>query len=174
MSVLRVNVMITWLGLAGVLLAVGCTPTTTPQTTKPPVPPKPAEQIQQVMISATPYALNLDGQGGPDGVGVRVFFQQPGSDAPATVEGRLEFQLYLNVVDQAQLAQSRCFYAWTYQGEELKPHLRYGIWGFGYAFELNWGPNVPPAQAVTIVARYTQPNGRTVVSAPVSIGMGRQ
>ncbi len=134
-------------------------------------PPAPVARADEMLLRTSTVAVDLDGEPGPDGVAARVeLFKAPGA-LPVAVKGTLEFYLYEGVVAPDALSKAKPFRIWRFAGPQLSPYLVRGIVGWGYTVPLSWGKNAPMASAVTLSARYVDPDGRSTYAMPVTIAL---
>ena len=129
------------------------------------------------LLANPPVALNLDGLPGNDGVRMYLFCE---SDAkPASANGVLEMLLYeytdrSAMVHPAELLTSAPRATWTYSAEKLiskGTREMYDIWG--YRIGLIWDANTAPrTKRIVVIAKYTCPSGKIVLSAPANFSMG--
>lgn len=156
---------VVWAGL----LAAGCAPAAGPLGG-----PATLGRVDRLDLWVAPAALDLDGQGGPDGVNMRLYLYEPGvSSQPGLASaGQFEFLLYegrLDPSDAPGLPGNR----WQYTAGELRGFFMPDKYGLGcYQATLSWPPGKSPASStVTLVARYTDPAGRVISSSPANILM---
>jgi len=154
--------------LGGVLCVCGCRQG--PQKVGA-VPPQAVADVDDVLVRILPAALNWDESPGPDGLQVSVLFFRRGGALPVTVSGTLEFLLYEGNVARRAVAVADPFYTWRFSAREMKGYLVRGTVGWGYAMRLAWGGKAPAAGTITLVARYSPPEGRALYSAPVAVAL---
>ncbi len=128
---------------------------------------RPVERLDLFLL---PLALDLDGRPGPDALGARVYAgsRRSAIGAPLT-SGRLEMLLFDGVVRADELGQATPLRVWSYEGGKLAAYAQKTSIGTGYRFILSWGEQAPRKERITLVARYTAPDGFVVTSAPGSI-----
>lgn len=131
--------------------------------------PPQVQEVDYMDVFAPQGALKLQGSSRPDGVQARVFLYR-GSDAQTVIgTGNLELMLFEGKRMNINLAKEPPFKTWTYTPEELSKVRGkvLGLWC--YPLALFWGETTPKTPTVTLVARYMNPSGRSVVSKPVLI-----
>jgi hypothetical protein len=136
-------------------------------------PVEPVVQVDKIDLWAAPYALEMDNRPGPDGVLLNVNFYQVAQPKAVPVRGTLEFLLYDGGLTAGQLLGRVPVDSWSFEGDQLESQAQRTYVGYGYRFPLQWAQR-PTRDIVTVVARYTQSDGRTVLSDPVSIPIGQQ
>jgi hypothetical protein len=138
----------------------------------PPAPtPVRRESVDAVNLQALPAAVNWDDRPGPDGLRTRVYLFQVERSEPLTANGSLDFLLYAGNVTRDDLPELEPVETWHYERDRVPRYAVRSLAGVGYAFSLEWGPQAPEADSVTLVARYTPHGGEPVESSPVAIAM---
>jgi len=136
--------------------------------------PPTVDRVDRVdLILNSPAVVDWDGRGGPDGVSVRLYLYQIDKGKVRTVvgSGAFEFFLYEGVVGRAAV-EGPPFHRWRFTAEQMREHLAadmYRLWC--HPLLLQWGDHVPAAANVTLIARYTAPDGGGAYSAPASFAM---
>ncbi len=158
---------------AAVALAAGCA---SPGARGGPAGvPRPVHAPDAINVQLTPPApVNWNDEPGPDGLQVRVFMfcVGPRGEVEAVpVAGTFVFTLYGGAVKTEGLAEAEPLQAWTYGPEQLPGHLGQSYVGWGYAFSLGWGKEMPQTDRITLLARYDPPQGPPLVATPLSIVM---
>jgi hypothetical protein len=158
-----------WLtSLPAYLLAFACLTGCTSMTTGT------SSSIDQLHLLVTSVALDLDGKPGPDGIGVRVYASHTGSSEAVPVKtGTLELLMYDGAHVREQLASLQPRHVWTYPADQLKAYLQKTSIGTSYRFAALWGEDKPASDRVTLIARYTRPDGTQIYSAPSSIPVAK-
>jgi hypothetical protein len=137
--------------------------------------PPQVQTVDHIDLMAPPMASNLDREPGADGIQARVFLYS-GKNTVQTVKGSgtLEVMLYDGRVGLQQAATLQPLRAWSFTPEELNAiTFRWnGLWC--YQMTLRWGQAEPRAAVVTLVARYTAPNGEVTYAEPVPVPIARQ
>jgi len=136
------------------------------------LPPEPVEQVDAIEIMFMPAGINLDNVPGPDALRVRTRLYQLSQAQPVTVSGTLEFLLFEGDDGTSRPGQTEPFHVWTFPPEQLRNYLTRTMVGWAYAMELGWGPKKPKTDVVTLMARYTPPEGEAVYSKPQIIPLG--
>lgn len=161
--------------LAGLFaIAAGCA--SSPPKTPAGSPARPApsrEGIDEVHLFGVPVPLNLDAQPGPDGFGITVYASNRTVPKGIAVrKGSLTVLMYDGLPptgpDRGGREPRR---VWTFDPDALKEHAGRSAMGVGYRFALRWGEAVPTGDRITILARYTAPDGRTVSSLPSTLSV---
>ncbi len=148
------------------LMAVGCG-----GATRTGAPLARTSTVDAVNLQAFPAAVNWDDNPGPDGLRARVYLFQAEPTQAVPAAGLLEFLLYEGTPGRDDLAAAEPIREWTYGPDRLPRYAERSLVGVGYAFALGWGAEVPEAETVTLVARYTPPGARPVQSSPVAVAM---
>ena len=130
--------------------------------------------IDELHLIVTSVALDLDGKPGADGVGVRVYASQKGSNEAVPIKtGTLELMMYEGAHVREQLASLQPRHTWTYPAEKLKPYIQKTFIGTSYRFAALWGDDKPSGNRVTLIARYTGLDSKQALSAPSSIPVSK-
>ena len=130
--------------------------------------------IDQLHLIVTSVALDLDGKPGPDGIGLRVYASQSGSNEAVPIKtGTLELLMYDGAHVREQLASLQPRHTWTYPAEKLKSYIQKTSIGASYRFAALWGDDKPSGDRVTLIARYTGPDSKQALSAPSSIPVSK-
>ena len=133
-------------------------------------PPPAQAKVDAIEMRVMPAAVNWDAKPGPDGLQGVVILYSLGESASAVravpVSGTLELLMFKGRVTASTAGEVKPAYTWTFTGEQLLPMLEHGIVGWEYVLRLKWGDKPPCMGAVTLVARYRQPDGRWLYSAP--------
>ena len=146
--------------VTSVLLA-GCPP-------RGEVMPAPVALVAGMEMEVKPQPADWDGRPGPDGIEVRVRLYRNDPVRAVPVSGTLEFLLFAGILRSEQIARAKPLRTWSYVGEPLHRHARRDIVGWHYMLRLDWGADVPKADAVTLISRYKLPDGRWLYSDPNS------
>jgi hypothetical protein len=129
-----------------------------------------ARPVERLDLLLTSVGLNLDGKPGADGFGARVYASSRKSSAGTPLaRGKLEILMYDGVVRGDEIGSVAPLRTWSYDASELKPYVQKTSIGTGYRFVLAWGEQTPKAGRITVVARYTGPDGMPVYAAPGNI-----
>ena len=156
----------------GSLLALACvvlgTPGCATRTHRP--SPRGRSAIEEVHLFGVPVALHLDGRPVPDAVGVRVYASNNGrAHGLAIARGRLEIVMFDGVFDPPATPVPQPLKIWSFGPRELVPFAAETSLGTGYQLALRWGNDRPTGTAVTVLARYTTPDGTAFESSTTSI-----
>lgn len=129
--------------------------------------------IGDLHLFAVPNALNLDGNPGPDGIGVRIYASPPGkAEGVAVRSGRIEIWIWDGVVTNPGSHQ-KTLHVWSFGSADLEPFAgSTTTLGVGYQLALGWGTNRPSGKVVTVQARYHAPNGQALSSTTSTISVG--
>jgi hypothetical protein len=129
----------------------------------------PDDRITQLNVITVPVALDLDGKAGPDGIAVKLYAASAKSPKAIRLrEGKVELVMF-NGTFQNRTNQPAILRTFSYEAKELRLHeLNSGI-GWGYEFTLSWGTNLPTQRLISVGARYTAPDGRSIVSRTSSV-----
>jgi hypothetical protein len=163
-------------GLACLLaVAAGCGGTTS-RTVRgvSQTPPKPVDSVDAIDLwAAPPAAINWDDQPGPDGVQVSVFLYQSDHAEPVLVKGTIEFLMFEGRKARESLATAKPLRMWSYGVTELATQQVRGPAGWGYAFQLGWGKDVPQSAVITLIVRYVPAAGAATYSEPMVISVAK-
>jgi hypothetical protein len=155
---LRYNV----LGVLTVVALLAACSSPRPKTGAPAAAPM-TGRIEEIHLLAIPMALNLDQKPGLDGFGIKVYAINRALPKPLPIrDGTLEILMYDGFVDDTN-ARPRC--TWKYQPEELAKYERTATVGPAYEFAPRWTTNNPSQNRITVIARYTSPEGAPLDSA---------
>ena len=154
--------------MLGLALTLGCA------SVKPKAPrhdESPAASIDQINLLAVPVALNFDQAPGLDGFVVKIYAGNRGRAKPVPIlSGSVEVLMYDGVVrEYPKTVQPRR--TWKYSAEELKSRLTKTSIGTGYQVAPQWGDAKPAGDKISVVARYTPPQGAAIYSAPSVIAV---
>jgi hypothetical protein len=132
--------------------------------------PPQVQTVDHIDLMTPPMASNFDRDPAPDGIQTRVFLYS-GSQSVQTVKGSgtLELLLFDGRVGLHQAAVLPPLRAWSFSPEELDAMTVKWNSLWCYQMSLRWGEARPQTSVVTLVARYTAPNGRVTYSEPVPI-----
>jgi len=130
------------------------------------------EAVGDIHLFGVPVALNLDGNPGPDGLGVRVYASAPGvARGVAIRQGTLEILMFDGAVDVAQLRTTTPVKIWRFDATNLRPFAAETSLGLGYQLALKWEKSPPRGPAATVVARYRSPAGVELYSTANGISI---
>jgi hypothetical protein len=129
-------------------------------------------RIEQLHLVGTPVALDVDNKPGADGLGVRIYAsnnREP--EAVRISSGKLDIMVYDGVAQAiARLGTNAVpLVTSSYAAQELRKIEHKTAVGISYNFVPLWGENKPAKGRVTVVARYTAPDGRIVRSGPITV-----
>lgn len=126
-----------------------------------------SQSVDHVDLMTQPVAANLDGIPGPDGLQVRVYFYH----GYKTVAGRgsLELLLFDGCEPQRDLRLARPIQTWSFSRKQLRSFVASSYGLRHYQLALRWSGNKPKSKMVTILARYSQADGKEVYSQPVVV-----
>jgi hypothetical protein len=131
-----------------------------------------SSEIQEVHILTTPFAVNFDQVGGPDGFAVRVYAGNPQNVKPFEItQGSLEILMFDGVVPMADIGKVEPLRTWKYSAREIKNYMRNTSIGTSYTFTPVWEKAEPQKGKITVVVCYTSTKGMKVYSSPSSIAM---
>jgi hypothetical protein len=92
---------------------------------------------------------------------------------PVLFKAGLEFLMHEGRRPREGSAAAALLKTWQFTEEELVTHQMRGPAGWGYAFQLGWGKEVPTFSVITLTARYLPPVGPPVASSPMVIPIPR-
>lgn len=156
-------------GVLAVLALAGCAETHTL------APPAEVDVVDRLHIKAPyPATVDADGKPGAEGVKVHVFMESAGQDAPALAKGKLDFAMYPGRLSRKALVMAEPLEVWHFSAEELADSAkRDNLFGYFYPLVLLWGQEGPRTAVVTLMAKYTAPNGQTAYpQAPLVVRVG--
>lgn len=155
--------------IAATLFLTGCASDGGKRTKVAPPVATSDDGITELNLLAIPIALNFDQFPGPDGFVVKIFAGNKNRPKPLLIErGTLEILMYDGILPATPQPSRR---AWTFPGNALRQYQLVTSIGSGYQFSLRWGDAKPQKDRISIVARYTTPEGLTVHSAPSVIAV---
>ena len=127
------------------------------------------DRIVQLNVITVPVALDLDGKAGPDGIAVKLYANNSRNPKAARIrEGTVEFVMFDGTF-HGRTNPPPILHTFTYIAPQLRLHEFNSKIGWGYDFSLRWGTNLPTQRIMSVGARYTAPDGRTIVSRPSSV-----
>jgi hypothetical protein len=125
-----------------------------------------------VHILTTPFAINFDQVGGPDGFAVRVYFGNAANTKSfAVTQGSLEILMFDGVATVMDIGKKQPLRTWKYSARELRSYLRNTSIGVSYTFTPMWEKAVPEKGKITVAACYITPKGARIYSAASSVAM---
>ncbi|NQU76128.1 MAG: hypothetical protein HQ546_07445 [Planctomycetes bacterium] len=134
-----------------------------------------ADHIDRVdLMAAPPMAMNFDGEGGPDGVGVRLYlYRLDGGKVSAVAGGgQVRFEMFEGEIPANAQVQTLPFHTWQFSADQMRLYLGrdpYGLWC--YKLPLRWDDHVPATPSITVVAYYAAADGEEIRSAPATIAV---
>jgi hypothetical protein len=135
-----------------------------------PGPPQ-VDHVDRMDLWVAPSAIQLTGRPAPDGVELRLYLYSadPSSTQPGLVrEGQFQFLAYEGRALTG--TQNVPFFQWEYSAQQMRPFFTADKYGLGsYHATLSWVPKIPASNTISIIARYSDPQGRIVVSAPADV-----
>jgi len=124
----------------------------------------------ELHLFGVPVTLDLDQQPGSDGFAIRIYASSRTQAKGIPLRnGSVEISMFDGVVSDQKPTAAKPRRVWTFPAGELKSHLCQTAIGTGYQFALRWEDAVPAGDRITVVARYTSPQGRTISSGPSTI-----
>ena len=125
------------------------------------------ERIEELHLLGVPMALKMGRAGVPDGFAVRVFASERQRAKGVTIRnGSLAILMFdgpLGGVDPSTAKPARI---WNFPAAALGAQASVSALGVGYQFVLGWEGAAPRQSRVTVLARFTPPQGSPVYSAP--------
>ena len=153
------------------VLGAGCV---SDKKSLPPIPPVVPGTIEQIHMLTSPFAVNLDGVPGPDGIAAKVYAGSQNQPRFFPIEsGTLEILMFDGWVSDLSASASIPLRVWKFTAEELKAYELPSAVGTGYQLALPWGDKRPTKTRLTVVARYTSAKGAAIYSSPSIIAMGK-
>lgn len=129
----------------------------------------PKDRIVELNLITVPVAIDLDGRAGVDGIALKLYASN-GRDPKAirVSEGKVDFVLFDGTfhgrTNPPPILQTVTFTAAELRLNELKSNI-----GYGYEISIRWGTNLPTQRIMSVGARYTAPDGRSIVSRTSSV-----
>jgi len=136
-------------------------------------PPRPVDRVDHIYQDLYPAAVSLDDVPGTDGLRTIVTFYRLDRPLPVAVTGKLEFFLFEGRVRREEVEARKPLRVWSFSRAQLARRAARLKPGWGYAFVLSWGKDVPTSRVITLSARYTPPEGPPLYGKPISIPMKR-
>jgi hypothetical protein len=110
----------------------------------------------------------LDGEPGPDAFKARVYALRDSVPKPVPfTDGTLEIIIFDEASNRDQQDPPR--QVWSFSGADLNRHRLQTIIGFSYDFPLKIDKAKPLPGKVSVVAKFTPPDGGSIFAKPVSI-----
>ncbi len=126
-----------------------------------------AKNVDHIDLMTQPVAANLDGMPGPDGLQVKVYLYN--EDKTISGKGKLEMMMFDGNESLGDLYSSKPIKTWTFSSDQLKPFMASSYGLLHYQLALEWGDNKPTSKTVTILAHFTNSDGKKIVSQPVVV-----
>lgn len=128
-----------------------------------------SDRIVQLNLITVPVALDLDGQPGVDGIAVKLYANSATDPKAIRIrEGTIEFLMFDGTF-YGRTNEPPVLRTFTFSSQQLRLHQFRSTIGYGYDFSLLWGTNLPTERTMSVGARYTAPDGRSLVSRPSSV-----
>ncbi|MHC1763558.1 MAG: hypothetical protein AB9869_04515 [Verrucomicrobiia bacterium] len=128
--------------------------------------------VEEINLLAIPVAVNLDQNPGVDGFVIKVYASSRSRPKPMNIgSGVIDVFMFEGIlgVTTAQNAAPR--QTWQYSAAQMKEFQIESSIGTGYQLALNWGENGPTSSKISVLVRYTPPQGSPVISAPSIISV---
>jgi hypothetical protein len=131
-----------------------------------------ATAIEEINLLAIPVALNLDLAPGVDGFVIKVFASNRKRPKPfPIVSGQIEVLMFDGIPRPLGEVLPQPLRTWQYSAEDLKQFQMESSIGTSYQLAPAWAENAPARNKISVVARYTSPDGATITSAPSIISV---
>ncbi len=161
------------LGLAVVCLALamlsGCA---SGQKAAPGAKTGPNAPFDQLQLLCAPVTLDFDQTPGPDGFALRVYaVSTRQSKAVPITKGTLEILMFDGLLKGGGPDSPKPLRTWSYTAQELKGYAYKTAIGTSYGLTPLWGDAKPVQSRITVIARYTSPDGGKLRSAPSVISV---
>ena len=128
--------------------------------------------IQEINLLAIPVALNLDDKPGLDGFVIKIYPGNRSQPKPLLIEeGAIEVFMFDGIPGVTTEASSEPRRVWNYTAQELRQYEIGSSIGPCYQLAPLWGDAKPTGSRISVIARYTAPDGRSVTSAPSIISI---
>lgn len=132
-------------------------------------------EVEELHLLGVPVALKTSRTGPAEGFAVRVFASSRRTAKGMTIrQGTLDILMFDGALAGADPRTMQPVRVWTYPAARLGAHASESALGVGYQFVLSWEGAAPAKNRVTILARYTPPQGPPVFSAPSAIPLSGQ
>lgn len=125
------------------------------------------KSVHHIDLMTQPVAANLDGAPGADGLQIKIYLYH--KDKTIFGGGTLNVMLFDGNDSQGDLRNGKPIHTWTFSPNQLKPFLANSYGLLHYQLTLAWGENKPRSKTVTILARYTENDGKEIFSTPVIV-----
>jgi hypothetical protein len=124
--------------------------------------------INSIRLFTSPVLFNLDGEPGPDAFKARVYAVRDSAPKPVPfTKGTLEIIIFDEASNRDQQDPPR--QVWSFSGADLNRHRLQTSIGFSYDFTLEIDKSKPLPDKVSVVAKFTPPDGGSIFAKPVSI-----
>lgn len=128
--------------------------------------------VEEINLLAIPVAVNLDQNSGLDGFVIKVYASNRSQPKPMTIgSGTIEVFMFDGILGVTTAPDAAPLRTWKYSAPELKEFQIDSSIGTGYQLALNWGENGPTSSKISVLVRYTPPQGSPVISAPSIISV---
>ena len=124
--------------------------------------------VNSIRLFTSHVLFNLDGEPGPDAFKARVYAVRDSVPKPVPfTEGTLEIIIFDEASNRDQQDPPR--QVWSFSGLILDRHRIQTSIGYSYDFTLEIDKSKPLPDKVSVVAKFTQPDGVLIFAKPVSI-----
>ena len=124
--------------------------------------------VNSIRLLTSPVLFNLDEEPGPDAFKARVYAVRDSVPKPVLfTKGTLEIIIFDEALNRDQQDPPR--QVWSFSGADLNRHRLQTSIGFGYDFTLKINKSKPLPGKVSVVAKFTPPDGGSIFAKAVSI-----
>ena len=128
--------------------------------------------FDQLEMLCAPVALDFDKIPGPDGFSVRIYAMSSRPPKAQPIDrGTLELLMYDGLLKAGGAEAQSPLCSWSYTAEELQGYAYKTKIGTSYGLTPVWGDTQPKQNRITVIARYTSPEGLKITSAPSVISV---
>lgn len=128
--------------------------------------------IEEINLLAIPVAVNLDQNPGLDGFVIKVYASNRSRPKPMIIgSGTIEVFMFDGIMGFTTAHDAAPRQTWQYPAAELKEFQIESSIGTAYQLALTWGESGPTGSKISVLVRYTPPQGPPVISAPSIISV---
>lgn len=128
--------------------------------------------VEEINLLAIPVAVNLDQNPGLDGFVIKVYASNRSRPKPMIIgSGTIEVFMFDGIMGFTTAQDAAPRQTWQYSAAELKEFQIESSIGTAYQLALTWGESGPTGSKISVLVRYTPPQGSPVISAPSIISV---
>ncbi|MEX2216762.1 MAG: hypothetical protein WD768_21790 [Phycisphaeraceae bacterium] len=133
----------------------------------------PSPQVDHIELEASPSAVNLDSEPGPDGVMLKVRLYTLKQPLAFMLErGEIEFLLFEGNVKEHELSTTPPLNTWRIGAAQMRPFAGKVAVGTQYVLTLTWLERAPSTSTITVVARLLRPSAPPLYASRVVLTTG--